>query len=81
MLILRWTLDANGRLTATVVRLPAKTRPLALLGTPQQSPSTARSAQTATTARAGVSARGDRAPEPEAHRGGFGRAQPSEALP
>lgn len=81
MLMLRWTLDANGRLTATVVRLPTKTRPLALLGTPQQAPSTARSAQTATPARAAASAHRDRAPEPEANRGGSGRAQPSEAHP
>ncbi|MCX7789387.1 MAG: hypothetical protein N2378_01990 [Chloroflexaceae bacterium] len=79
MLMLRWTLDANGRLTATVVRLPTKTRPLALLGTPPQAPSAVRSAQTVTTARA-ASARADREPEPEVHRGGSGRLQPSEAL-
>lgn len=81
MLMLRWTLDANGRLTATVVRLPTRTRPLALLGAPQQAPSTVRSAQTATTARAAASARADRKHEPEVHRGGSGRAQLSEALP
>ncbi|GEM_PF-3401487 len=60
MLMLRWTLDANGRLTATVVRVPEKTRPLALLNTvPQRSPSTVRPAQMASPPRMPVSARDD----------------------
>lgn len=65
MLMLRWTLDDQGRLTATVVRLPTRTRPLALLnGTPQSLANT--HAQNAAIPRRAASAEPPAAPEPEA---------------